>query len=1444
MPKLKLNGLTVDFPFEPYKCQEEYMLKVIECLQKKVNGVLESPTGTGKTLCLLCATLAWREHFKDGISARKIAERMQGVELFPDRPMSSWGTKATDGDTSTYYTDIPKIVYATRTHSQLTQVINELKNTSYRPKVCVLGSRDQLCINPEVKMQESSHVKIHMCRAKVSSRSCPFYNSVEEKSTDKDFSLAIMDIEDLVKNGIKHSVCPYYMSRALKQHADIVFTPYNYLLDPKSSRAHNIDLRGAVVIFDEAHNVERICEESVSFDLTPFDLASGIDTLNQALEEKMKVVQQNELHAEFNMESIHSGLNMELKDLIELKKTFLDLENAIDSIKLPANGNGVTKPGSFIYELFAQAQLTFHTKSSILNFLEQITQYLAGRSGIFTSTMGLQKLIDVIQIVFSKEPEAGVPPHAAIGDISKYYKVHIHPDNSSQKRKQRTDIWAAPAMRKQGKILSYWCFSPGYGMHELVKQGVRSIILTSGTLSPLSSFTLEMQIPFPVCLENPHVIEKHQIWVGIVPKGPDGEQLSSAFDRRFSVDYLSSLGKTVANIARVVPHGLLLFFPSYPVMDKSLAHWRDCSIAGRIEELKPMFVEPRGKASFTEVMDAYYDKVCDARTNGASFLAVCRGKASEGLDFADRNGRGVIVTGLPFPPQMDPRVTLKMHFLDEMRGKTKTTRTWYLSGKEWYRQQASRAVNQAIGRVIRHKQDYGAIFLCDHRFMNADIKSQLPAWIQPHVKVYDNFGHIIRDVSQFFRVAQKIMPPPAVKCVRDRDQAHGTLQDSGISSCFPSSSSSDIRTHLKKAKALDAHVPSLKRRRMDEGQMPGGDGVARLCVEYERELNPSGRKTVGLLDALEHTERRTEEEEEEEEFPGEEKAKRLSTLSLQHDKRLLDEQRGGRKKIKIVGNRTDTAAPPQLWKTESAKHFLVMVNQSLSQSNYSRFNQAMKAYKETDDFDPMLAVMSAIFTEDPKKHRLLRDFYYFIRPQHKKRYDEACRALTGEGCGYKPEDSLSRDERLALARRAAAKKIPEKNPKGETAKSKFTSSQPSSKQLNSETHLNKGGAFLNSGALDEGKKEELKNAAEGEKKRPQLLSAYLAEVKGALGLDGYKQFMMALQTYKQSDNYENMVAETASFFTERQEDFHLLQRFCMFVRPHHKQKFSQICKELTGLDCGRLQHGSDEKRAMNPEKEQQYQGPNKGEEHRKAVPGNSHQGAGLNKEEEHRKADPDSIPKGAGLDKGEGHQKADPGRSIPQGAEPNERPLQYQKAEHGQGPKCLGVKSQQGQHLSNGQAPPEVGTEWERQGQRVDFHNGQQDWGAEPETQDHTSMAKETAQFGGVDERIGADPEKPGTSHRKISRPGAEQQDMQEGRTVGARTPTVPRKIPSFPVKPVFWVDYPCPKCRSGNADFFKCPLCDFTSCGTCWEQRLKASKECPKCHNFTKKRHLTKIYL
>lgn len=39
---------------------------------------------------------------------------------------------------------------------------------------------------------------------------------------------------------------------------------------------------------------------------------------------------------------------------------------------------------------------------------------------------------------------------------------------------------------------------------------------------------------------------------------------------------------------------------------------------------------------------------------------------SEGLDFADQNARGVVITGLPFPPIYDLRVKLKMEYLDAL----------------------------------------------------------------------------------------------------------------------------------------------------------------------------------------------------------------------------------------------------------------------------------------------------------------------------------------------------------------------------------------------------------------------------------------------------------------------------------------------------------------------------------------------------------------------------------------------------------------------------------------------------------------------------------------------------------------------------------------------------------------------------------------------------------
>lgn len=58
--------------------------------------------------------------------------------------------------------------------------------------------------------------------------------------------------------------CPYFLTRELKLDADIIFMPYNYILDPKSRKMQGIELENNVVLLDEAHNVEKMCEEAAS----------------------------------------------------------------------------------------------------------------------------------------------------------------------------------------------------------------------------------------------------------------------------------------------------------------------------------------------------------------------------------------------------------------------------------------------------------------------------------------------------------------------------------------------------------------------------------------------------------------------------------------------------------------------------------------------------------------------------------------------------------------------------------------------------------------------------------------------------------------------------------------------------------------------------------------------------------------------------------------------------------------------------------------------------------------------------------------------------------------------------------------------------------------------------------------------------------------------------
>ena len=101
-----------------------------------------------------------------------------------------------------------------------------------------------------------------------------------------------------------------------------------------------------------------------------------------------------------------------------------------------------------------------------------------------------------------------------------------------------------------------------------------------------------------------------------------------------------------------MPGGLLIFFPSYWLMEKIYERWEDSGVLETIQEQKIVYKEPKKAVEYQMVMDRYYSAIFEpgaSTRNGAVLMGVCRGRISEGLDFSDNAARCVIIVGIPFP---------------------------------------------------------------------------------------------------------------------------------------------------------------------------------------------------------------------------------------------------------------------------------------------------------------------------------------------------------------------------------------------------------------------------------------------------------------------------------------------------------------------------------------------------------------------------------------------------------------------------------------------------------------------------------------------------------------------------------------------------------------------------------------------------------------------------
>lgn len=854
------------FPYDPpYSIQVDLMRHLYTSIEQRAVTIVESPTGTGKTLSLLCAALTWLSGEKerarrgklkaaadDGTGAKdwvieqtmermrrdledderdyeeRLAEARRKEEAMrrmakarvvkkakhahnskPDEgpedddqflPETDQAQTSIDGEINVsaalralmdkvdrvrrpgHLNDdeeatCTKIYYASRTHSQLAQVLPELSRLKLRhslssvqnhhsessqchvpqkrpsgdeehvqdptppsTRTVSLGSRKQLCINDELRAK--SRDLDESCRELLGEKAekrCQYLPRIEEDVKMLDFRDQILaypkDIEDLATAGRHAHICPYFGSRRAIPQAELVTLPYNLLLQKSAREALGIDLKDQIVIIDEAHNLIPTLL-SLSTTRLPYSIiaTSLIQVCSYVSRFRTRLSAVNMLH-----------LKRLVVFLDALKKYVLEWKDAREG-KGPSEKTEVMKVAELMEKM--------GKKVAGMNLLE-IEGYLK-RSKVARKIAGYsdkqaEKEADSTR---KRNNKGTIPPLHAVED----FMVSLTRTNDDG----RVTFTLTPGLNGENTVeLQYQLLNPSPTFIEVVDEA-RAVILAGGTMSPISDVVNQLFSHLPptrvTSFSCGHIIPAINLQALVVCKGPRGGDLEFKAAQQGDPAVISELGQILFNFASLVPAGMIVFFPSYHFLNVAKAAWTKSGMLEKFGLKKTTFFEPEESVDVEKVLQEYAKSITisspTGKKGGALLFAVIGAKLSEGLNFADDLARAVVIVGLPFANLASPELRERMKYvkrLEEKRGVTKKERGLKDAAAELYENMCMNAVNQSIGRAVRHKGDWASLLLLDRRYATTSIRNKLPKWIGSGLIVRDGFGPTVKEMGSFYK---------------------------------------------------------------------------------------------------------------------------------------------------------------------------------------------------------------------------------------------------------------------------------------------------------------------------------------------------------------------------------------------------------------------------------------------------------------------------------------------------------------------------------------------------------------------------------------------------------------------------------------------------------------------------------------------------------------------
>ncbi|KAK2747298.1 ATP-dependent DNA helicase chl1 [Myotisia sp. PD_48] len=669
--------------------------------------------------------------------------------------------------------DETRIIYCSRTHSQLIQFAHEMRRVKplpsippdfdldFQPKTQAeksqmdeqeddiaeeikhipLGSRKTLCINPKVQSLGSSTAISERClelqRPGVDSEhKCPYIPPKDNDASTHDFrdhALAnIPDIEDLGKIGKKMGICPYYASRTAMKHSEIITLPYPLLLQRSAREALNMSVKNHIIIIDEAHNL--------------MDAISNIHSASISLSQLRLAIDQLTTYARKFKTRLKGKNRVYVAQTIRLLSSIATSLESIQTNKLRADG---ALKASDIMSGKAIDQINPH---KLLRYLQE--------SKLARKVDGYIDHVKMSSNGEAKFTKATVP---VIFHAQSFLLTLMDPSEEGQLfyEKAGNDVQ-----------LKYLLLDPTSRFREIVEDA-RAVILAGGTMSPMEDYVNHLLSYVPrdkvKTFSYGHVIPQNNLIALNLGVGILNAEFDFTFEKRNSETLITSLGKTIAQACTVIPDGVVVFFPSYEYLTHVLKIWgrspasKTSSLLESLERLKPVFYEAQeATGNSSETLLPQYSDSIDAGKGGL-LLAVMGGKLSEGINFSDRLGRGVIVVGLPFANAHTAVWQAKLNHIERKTydmcsgsdGARKAQAK--MASRSFYENSCMRTVNQCIGRAIRHQNDYAAILLLDKRYGTTRIQNKLPSWIRRSFSspLIHTPGEVVSALTKFFSQKSK-----------------------------------------------------------------------------------------------------------------------------------------------------------------------------------------------------------------------------------------------------------------------------------------------------------------------------------------------------------------------------------------------------------------------------------------------------------------------------------------------------------------------------------------------------------------------------------------------------------------------------------------------------------------------------------------------------------------